>query len=153
MRSAHCFLVVVLLSAGLLACGSSAPPCAFLELEGETVGGGGILLEEPLDSGDRAGRAIVVNVSEVPDVPAEDYESNYTIDCDDDGCPVRLECSPDIIDAGQAMYCDVHDETEEGTEACTWSCRVAFDVSHGDTSICSPARISYEIAGTHEPEE
>ncbi len=145
--------LLVLFLPTLVACGASAPPCAFLELDGETVGGGAILLDEPLDSGDRANRAIAVSVSEVPNVPSEDYEANYTVECDDEDCPVRIDCSPDIIDAGQAMFCDVHDETEEGTEACTWSCRVAFDVSHGDTSICSPARVTYEIAGSHEPED
>jgi hypothetical protein len=152
MRQTVPSCVVLLFLGSLAGCGYSGPPCAFLELDGETSGGGGVLLEEPLDSGESANRVIAVSVLEVPNSPAEGFLANYTIDCDDEGCPVEIDCTPDIITAGQSMFCDVLDATEEGTDACSWSCRIAFDVSHEDASVCSPARSNYELVGRHEPE-
>jgi hypothetical protein len=136
----------------LAACEGSSPPCAFLELQGDTIGGA-VLLDDPLDSGERANRAIAVAVTGVPNIPEEDYRARYVVDCDDDGCAVDIDCTPDIIDAGQAMFCDVYDVTEEGTASCNWSCGIAFEVGHGDTSLCEPARVTYDVAGRHEPEE
>ena len=139
-------------STAFLSCSASGPPCAFLELDGETLGGGAVILEDPLHFEGRANRVIAVSVSGVPEIPGEDYRATYAIDCDDADCPVDVECSPDIIDAGQAMFCDVFDRTEEGAEACDWSCRIAFEVGHGDTSVCTAGRVVYELIGRHEPE-
>jgi len=139
------------LAVTLSACGGGGPPCAVLTLDGDTSGGGGIELDDPMDSGERTLRAIAVSVSEVPNIPSEGFRAGYVVDCDNPGCEVEIECSPDLIDAGQSMSCDVFDATEDGAEACDWSCRIAFEVGLGDTSVCETSRIIFELVGRHEP--
>lgn len=135
---------------GLSACSSSTPDCVDLTPLHATSDG---VAEVTTEGGEVLEEALKIQTVQVAEAPPGNFAVGWTVICDDQSCPVTVECEPEQLDAGDLLVCTVTDDSAVDAAACQADCDIDLTLLSAESDdYCNEVQASYALRVLHEPQ-